>query len=151
MVTAWQKRNSGPYGVRAFFVPQRHCRASVTLRDFVKKGKKQTKQNPGRTFQLHSTWIRVQSTSAGEGSISPQSSTESGPPTFSPTPFGSRARFQLRTYRPQKNHRSLWRAKVGRTLLKIQIHLIWKEPGQFWGHSHAQIFPIFSPAQGLGL
>lgn len=33
MVIAWQKRNSGPHGERAFFVPQRHCRASVTLRD----------------------------------------------------------------------------------------------------------------------
>ena len=32
---------------------------------------------------------------------------------------------------PEKPEKSLRRAKVGRTLLKIQTHLIRKEPGQF--------------------
>lgn len=86
----------------------------------------------------------------GRETSSPRAAMKSGPPTTSLTPFGSRARFLLRTYRPQKDQKSTWRAKVGRTLLKIQIHLIWKEPGQFWRHSRAPILPIFSLAQGLG-
>lgn len=108
VVTAWQKRQTqGPMGKRAFFAPQRHCRTSVTLETLLKGEKNE--QNPGRTFQLHSTQIRVQSSSAGKGreASSPKAALSLALPPLLPDSFWQPDRFQPRTYRPQKDQGSL--------------------------------------------
>lgn len=81
----------------------------------------------------------------GREASSPKAA-ESGPP--SPPPQLLLAAGQVSaedTQTPERAGKLLWRAEVGRTLLKI--HLIWKEPGQFGGIHLSRSSPLL-PSSG---
>lgn len=142
-----RKGKLGPQGERAFFAPQRHCRTSVTLSD-MKGEKNKTLEEPLNCTQ---PGLEVSPPLQRRKTSSPKAALSLALPPLLPSSFWQLGWVPVEAKQtPERPEKSLWRAKVGRTLLKIQIHLIWKEPGQFWAHEPAQIFPTFSPAQGLG-
>ena len=81
---------------------------------------------------MQSTWIKSSvHRCRGREASSPKAALSLALPLLLPASFwqlGQVSGEDVQT--PEGPGKFLWRAEVGRTLLKIQIRLIWKKPGQ---------------------